>query len=185
MKKYSLILFTCLFFVLSGCDSDPIVFIQNDSIRFELFNYTDRSYESGELIIGARNSDGEFILTDSREYSYVPSNQSPTGEYTFLDNCTLGCGDAGLIDGYHYFSFQSELFVQIPFSPTNNEWNPDLSQVLNISDEMVILFRLPNGTEEIVAELDIRRIFTETEVPVNLIVTINMQDDGIEGIPRF
>ena len=61
MKKYSLILFTCLFFVLSGCDSDPIVFIQNDSIRFELFNYTDRSYESGELIIGARNSDGEFI----------------------------------------------------------------------------------------------------------------------------
>lgn len=185
MKKYSLFLFTCIIFTLLGCNSEPIVFIENDSIKFELFNYTDKSYESGELLVGARNSNGEFIQTDSREYSYVPSNQSPTGDYTFLDNCTLGCGEAGLINGYHYYSFQGELFVQIPFSPSNNEWNPDLRQVLDISDTMVVLFRLPDGTEEVITELDIRRVFTETEVPVNLIMTINIRDDGIDGVPRF
>lgn len=168
-----------------SCESEPFITIVDDSISFKLYNYTGRSYQNAELIIGALKSDGEFIATDSIEYSYVPSNLSPTDSYTNLDNCNLGCNIVGLIDGYHYFTKQGDFFVEIPFRPDDNSWNPDLNEILEISDTMAFLFRLPDGTEEMIGGLNIRLTFVENEFPVNALTTIIMTYDGIEGGTTF
>ena len=185
MKKYSQLLLLAFVLIFSNCETETVIPIIDDSISFQLFNYSDRSYQSGELIVGAINSDGDFIPTETRDYVYVPSNLSPTGAYTNLDNCTLGCGSDGLIDGYHYFASQGDIFVQIPFSPEDDEWDPDLNAVLEISDTLGVMFKLPDGYEEMIGELDIRRIFIEYEAPVNVIMTTFIQQDGIEGRISF
>ena len=66
MKKYSKILLFSLVLILMSCESDRLVTIADDSISFRLFNYTDKSYENAELVIGAINDSGEFIPTESR-----------------------------------------------------------------------------------------------------------------------
>ena len=185
MKKYSLFLFISAAFTLISCESEQLITLVDDSIDFRLFNYTDRSYENGELVIGGLTSNGEFIPSESIEYVYVPSNLSPTDTYTDLDNCNFGCGNEGLIDGYHYFTSQGDFFVEIPFTPINNQWNPNLNDILDISDTMALVFRLPDGTEEMLGQLNLRRTFVENQIPVNVIMTIYIRDNGIEGGPVF
>ena len=85
-KQYFLLFFLCSIF-LYNCETDRVVFLGNDSISFELFNYTGDSYANAELFIGAIDTDGNFVPTESRQYDFVPSFFSPTDMYTNLDNC--------------------------------------------------------------------------------------------------
>jgi hypothetical protein len=90
-----------------------------------------------------------------------------------------------LIDGFHYFIQQGEEFVQIPFSPTNQVWSPDLTEVLGISDTMAFVFRLPDGTEQRIGGFNLRSTLVENEIPVNALTTIFIREDGIEGGTTF
>ena len=181
MKKYYVLFFITLLTIFSSCESEQEVFITNDTISFRLYNYTDRSFESGELFIGGFDSNGDFVPTESIDYSFVPSKLSPTDTYTNLDNCVISCGNEGLIDGYHYFTQNGEFFVRIPFSSTNNIWSPNLDDVLAISDNMAFMLRLPDGSEEMIGGFNIRTTLIDNEVPVNAVVRMYIRDSGIEG----
>lgn len=185
MKKYYLLFLLTVSTIFFACDTEEVVVIQGDSLSFRLYNYTDKSYQNGELFIGARDRNGNFVPTESIDYAYIPSKLSPNGNYTILDNCTLGCGDDGLINGYHYFSQNGELFVKIPFSPDNNVWTPDLNEVLAISDDMEFMLKLPDGTEEIIGGFNLRITLIENDFPVNALVKIFLRDSGIEGGTTF
>ncbi len=185
MKKYYQLLFISMAILLSSCENERIGVVPADSISFRLFNYTDKSYQNAELFVGAINADGDFVPTDSREYSFVPSKLSPTDTYTNLDNCTISCGNEGLIDGYHYFTQQGEFFVQIPFSPDNNNWELNLDDILAISDDMAFLFRLPDGTEQMIGGFNVRITLIDNEIPIAATTRIILRDNDIEGGTTF
>ena len=185
MKIYSRLLLISLVILFTGCENEQVVVIPLDSISFRLFNFSDKSYQNAELFVGGINSDGEFVATESIEYSFVPSKLSPTDTYTNLDNCTISCGNAGLIDGYHYFTRQGEFFVQIPFTPESNIWRPNLDDVLAISDEMAFLFRLPDGTEEMIGGFNLRITLINNEIPIAALTQIIIRQDRIEGGTTF
>ena len=99
MRKFYIALFLVFSTFLSSCETEQVIVISGDTISFRLFNYTDLSYASAELFVGGINADGDFVPTESIEYSFVPSKLSPTDTYTNLDNCVITCGNEGLIDG--------------------------------------------------------------------------------------
>jgi hypothetical protein len=179
-KQYFLLFFLCSIF-LYNCETDRVVFLGNDSISFELFNYTGDSYANAELFIGAIDTDGNFVPTESRQYDFVPSFFSPTDMYTNLDNCEVFCNNEGLIDGYHYFTQGGEFFVLIPFSPEDNTWSPDLTPILEVSDEMGFLLRLSNGEEKRIGGFNIRATLIDNDFPVNATTRINIRETGISG----
>ena len=181
MKKYCHFVFFALSILLMSCESEQLIILRGDSIDFKLFNYSDDAYQNAELLIGGIDSDNQFIATDSIRYAFVPSNVSPTGAYTNLDNCAISCGNDGLIDGFHYFIKAGEEFVQIPFSQTNNTWFPNLNDILEISDTMAFVFRLPDGTEKRIGGFNLRTTFVENEVPIHAETRIFIRDDTIEG----
>lgn len=185
MKKQYVLLFLFCSFFLSSCETEQVVFLGNDSLSFELFNYTGESYPNAELFVGAINADGDFVPTESRQYDYVPSFFSPTDTYTNLDNCTTFCNNSGLIDGYHYFTQGGEFFVLIPFAQDDNIWTPDLNEVLAISDDMAFLFRLPSGEEQMIGGFNLRTTLLENDFPVNATVTVNIRQNRIDGGTSF
>ena len=67
------------------------------------------------------------------------------------------------------------------FSTDDNTWEPDLNEVLNISDEMAFLFRLPNGDEQIIDGFNIRTTLIENDFPVNATLKINIRENRIDG----
>lgn len=185
MRKVYFILLICTTFFIS-CSQEITVIPIGDSLNFRLYNYSDKSFQNGELFIGAKDTNGNFVTTESISYSYIPSKLSPNDTYTNLDNCITGdCGNAGLIDGYHYFTRSGEFFVSIPFSPDNNIWSPNLEDVLAISDDMMFMLRLPDGSETLIGGFDLRVTLIDNPAPVNAIVQIFIRDNEIEGNTIF
>ena len=183
-KTYFLVFLYSIFFV--SCTQEEQLFIGADSLNFRLYNYSDKSFKNGELFIGAKDANGDCIATESINYVYIPSKLSPTGAYTYLDNCINGnCGDEGFIDGYHYFSKNGETFVSIPFSEDNSIWTPNLEDVLAISDDMMFMLRLPNGSETLLGGFNLRITLIENPAPVNALLQIYIRDNNIEGNTIF
>jgi hypothetical protein len=183
MKKQTFLLFfLCSFFFMS-CETEGPIFLGNDSISFELYNYTGDSYPSAELFIGAIDDNGDFIPTESKSYEFIPSFFSDA--YTNLDNCNQFCNNIRLIDGYHYFTQGGVFFVLIPFSTDDNSWTPDLNLILDISDEMAFLFRLPNGAEQMIGGFNLRTTLIDNDFPVHATTRINIRENGIDGGTSF
>ena len=179
MKKQSFLLFFFFSFFLYNCETEGPVFLGYDSISFELLNHTGKSYPSAELFIGGINSDGDFVPTESREYEFIPSFFADA--YTNLDNCNVFCDNIGLIDGYHYFTQGGTFFVLVPFSADDNTWTPDLNLILDISDEMAFLFRLPDGSEQMIGGFNIRTTLINNDFPGHATTRINIRDNKIDG----
>lgn len=167
--------------MLQSCSTEQLVLIPETSFNFQLLNYTDQSFQNATLFIGGKDSNGNFVATDSIQYSQVPSNVSPNGLYTFLDDCTLGCGSEGLVDGYHYYFQNGQQFVDIPFSPENNSWNPDIERVLEISDTLAFVLRLAGGQQAEISGFNIRTTLVNNPYPVVSLVHMRLTENGIEG----
>lgn len=185
MRKIYFLLFICTT-ILASCTQEISVIPIGDSLSFRLYNYSDKSFQNGELFIGAKDTNGDFIATESISYASIPSKLSPNGTYTNLDNCIAGdCGNDGLIDGFHYFTTNGEFFVSIPFAPDNNSWTPNLEDVIAISDDMMFMLRLPDGSETLIGGFDLRITLVDNPAPVNAIVRIYIRDNDIEGNTSF
>ena len=185
MRKTYFLFLICLSVCISCSEEENLIAV-GDTLSFQLFNYSDKSYQNGELFIGAKDSNGDFIATESITYTNVPSKLSPNGVYTYLDNCINGnCGDDGLINGYHYYSKNGETFVSIPFSPENSLWIPNLEDVLAISDDMMFMLRLPDGSETILGGFNLRITLIDNPYPINALLRINIRDNEIEGNTTF
>jgi hypothetical protein len=185
MRKIYFLLFICATIFMS-CTQEISVVVNGDSLNFRLYNYSDNSFQNGELFIGAKDANGDFIATESISYTYIPSKHSPNDAYTNLDNCIGGnCGTNGLIDGYHYFRSNGEIFVSVPFTPTNNTWNPNLEDVLAISDNMMLMLRLSDGSETLISGFNLRTTLIDNPAPVNAIVRMYIRENKIEGTTSF
>lgn len=183
LKKY---IFAAFLLCLSlGCTEDQGSIVPLNTIEFQLLNFTNVSYKEATLFIGGKDFNGNFIATDSIKYEFIPSNLSPNGQYTFLDNCPINCGSQGFVDGYHYFFKEGKEFVDVPFSLENNRWNPDLSKILEISDNFNFVLKLSNGEEGEIFGFDIRQTIINNPIPVNSNVQIHLTPTGIEGRTLF
>ncbi len=178
MKKIIYLLLASFFML--NCSSEQTIFIPNDSFSFRMLNFTDDSFQKATLYIGVKDANNNFVATESIEYDYVPSNLSPTGSYTNLEDCTFNCNE-GFIDGFHYYFFNSQYFVDVPFSEESNLWNPDLSSIIELSDEFTLLFQLPNGVEKEIKGFDLRKVLIENPSPVNARIEIRIEDNGINS----
>ena len=187
MKKYSLLLFTVFSFFLTSCETERIVRIGNETLFFELFNFTSQPYDGAELIAGAIDENGTFIPTESIQYGRIPSNLSPNDLYTNLDDCNqfLQCPSDGLQNGFHYFTDDDEFFVLVSSFEDNIVWQPNLEQVLDISDNIGFLLRLPDGTEGMIGGFNLRATFIDNPIPLNTLTRIFIRDEGINGETIF
>lgn len=185
MRKLFLVLFLGFIFIFNSCDTEQNFIIPNNSFSFRLLNFTDFSYENATLFIGGKDSSNQFIATDSISYAFVPSNQSPNGIYTNLDHCSITCGNNGWIDGYHYFFQNGNYFVDIPFQPNANSWNPDITKVLEISDELTFVIKFAGGLKKEIQGYNIRKTIIENPVPINTHLEMKIKSSGIESSIRF
>ena len=186
MKSIKKLFIVCILLSIISCsDEQTLIITPSNTFNFQLLNFTEVSYKDATLFIGGKDANDNFIATDSIKYSFVPSNLSPNGQYTFLDDCPINCGSDGLVDGYHYFFKDGKEFVQIPFSLESNFWNPDVSKVLEISDEFNFVLRLSNGDEGEIFGFDIRKTIINNPIPVNSFVEIQLTPSGIEGRTIF
>lgn len=188
MKKYSLLLFLFLSLSLTSCETERIIRIGDETLFFELLNFTSQPYDGAELFVGAIDDDGNFVPTESIQYGRIPSNLSPNNLYTNLDECTaFQCTNEGLQNGFHYFNDDDALFVLVPFfdGAENGIWNPDLDRVLEISDNLGFVLRLSNGEEGMIGGFNLRATFVDNPIPLNTLTRINIRDVGIDGRTIF
>jgi hypothetical protein len=172
---------------LTSCETERIVRIGNENLFFELFNFTSQPYDGAELFVGAIDENGTFVPTESIQYGRIPSNLSPNDLYTNLDECDpfLQCPNDGLQNGFHYFTDDDEFFVLVASFEEDVIWQPDLDQVLEISDNIGFLLRLSNGTEGMIGGFNLRATFIDNPIPLNTLTKIFIRDEGIDGETIF
>lgn len=185
MKKLLLPSLLCFLVLFSGCRPEESFVIVADSFEFNLLNFTNKSYQSATLSIGAKDENGDFIPTESIKYNSVPSNDSPSGVYTYLDNCAITCGNDGLINGYHYYFSKGEHFVDIPFSSNNDHWSPDLSLISAISSEFMFVLEFSNGDILEIPGLDLNELARYSPISLNISVLMEITDKGLQGRIRI
>ena len=179
MKKILLIVFSLatLFF---SCDSIEVHSENNNRYKIRVTNYTDKPYKDSKLFIGAKNSNGNFIATDSVIYSNIPSNISPDDDYLTDDEYYASNNSSS--NGYYYFRTNSEQFVKIPF-PFYSGGTLKISEekILNISENIGFLFTLSNGDSGFIEGFNLIDGIDNSSDNKTIYVHIDIKNNEISG----
>lgn len=175
--KRKLLYFTIISLLFFSCTFNEVTSDDNN-YKFRLRNYTDITYQEGKLFIGAKNSNGEFIATDSIIYSNIPSNISPNDVYNYDDDYTYTSSS----NGYYYYKYDNgDQFVKIPFPFTNGSQTLNEEEILSISENIGFLFVLSNGESGYIDGFSLIDGIDRSSDYKNIYVYVNIKDTEISG----
>ena len=141
--------------------------LEDTAFSFNLTNYTDKSWEEGTLYVGAKNSLGLFIATDSVKYKPIVSNISPVNIYTEDEYSSNG-----KYQGYHYYKFYNSQYVTIPFPIiTYGTLKIEKEKIEEISSKLGFIFKLSDGEKVYVEAFDINKGAERSRFEINFNIT--------------
>ena len=147
--------------------------LEDTAFSFNLTNYTDKSWEEGTLYVGAKNSLGHFIATDSVKYKPIVSNISPVNIYTEDEYSSNG-----KYQGYHYYKFYNSQYVTIPFPIiTYGTLKIEKEKIAEISSKLGFIFKLSDGQKTYVEAFDINKGIDKSRLYINFYI----KSTGVTG----
>ena len=182
MKKIYFYLFSCLLLCISCSKEQNVIRIDFARLTIRFSNHTNESFENATLYIGAKDNTNTFIAIDSIQFKEIPSNISPTDQYsTDLDN--FFTRNIGFHEGYYYCKINGEQFVRIPIPNSDeNTMQLEKEKLLKISENFGFLLKLSNGKEGYIEGYN---LITGIPNPVyensSVYVKIDIKQDGISG----
>ncbi|WP_435414861.1 hypothetical protein [Polaribacter aestuariivivens] len=177
MKKVIILNFI-LVIILNACTIDEII-SENVNFKFNLENYTDIDYQNTNLIIGAKDKNGNFIALETITYPNILSNISPSNDYLTGDELPFFKPST---NGYFYYRINKEQFVEIPFPlTTTGTINIDENEILEISDYVTFKIEFANGNFAFIEDFNLKEALDNSEELIHLIVKIEIKNNGVSG----
>ena len=180
MKKtiYNILIISLIYTSCSPSFDEAVS--ENYLYQFEVRNYTNNIFNEGNLFIGSKNSNGDFIAIDSVKYSNIISNISPSNQYYTGDELPFTNNRSS--NGYNYYKIQGEQYVVIPFPIASvGTLNIDEDKILETSENIGFMFKLSNGQEKYFNGFNLINGIDNTDRKNKICVLIHLKNNDIIG----